>query len=90
MTPASASPSDHLIFAPVGITHLTGDNADLIRATAAGRSRIRVTTAAQLNGVPHVGTVVTMLTVFAFAQHTAEALPPASCSTRSKTPPPNT
>jgi hypothetical protein len=74
MTPASLSPSDRLIFAPVGITHLTGDNADLVRAAAAGRSRIRVTTAAQLNGVPHLGTVVTMLTVFAFAGHIAEAL----------------
>lgn len=48
-----ASPSDQLIFAPVGIAHLTADNADLVRAAAAGRSRIRVTTAAQLNGVPH-------------------------------------
>lgn len=69
-----ASPSDQLIFAPVGITHLTADNADLIRAAAAGRSRIRVTTAAQLNGVPHLGTVVTMLTVFAFARHAAGVL----------------
>ncbi len=74
MTPTSASPSDQLIFAPVGIAHLTGDNTDLVRAAAAGRSRIRITTAAQLNGVPHFGTVVTMLTVFALAQHTAEAL----------------
>jgi len=67
-------PSDNLIFAPVGITHLTEDNADLIRAAASGRSQIRVTTAAQLNGVPHFGTVVTMLTVFAFAQHCSEEL----------------
>lgn len=70
----SRHPSDDLIFAPVGITHLTADNADLIRAAAAGRSRIRITTAAQLNGVPHFGTVVTMLTVFAFAHHLADAL----------------
>jgi hypothetical protein len=74
MTASQASPSDQLIFAPVGITHLTADNADLLRAAAAGRSRIRVTTAAQLNGVPHLGTVVTMLTVFAFARHAADAL----------------
>ena len=67
-------PSDNLIFAPVGITHLTGDNSDLLKAAAAGRSQIRVTTAAQLNGVPHLGTVVTMLTVFAFAQHCSHAL----------------
>jgi hypothetical protein len=69
-----ASPSDQLIFAPVGIAHLTADNVDLVRAAAAGRSRIRVTTAAQLNGVPHLGTVVTMLTVFAFTRHAADAL----------------
>jgi hypothetical protein len=62
-------PSDNLVFAPVGITHLTGDNSDLLRALAAGRSQLRITTAAQLNGVPHLGTVVTILTVFAFAQH---------------------
>jgi len=67
-------PSDALIFAPVGISHLTGDNADLIRAAAAGRSQIRITTAAQLNGTPHLGTVVTMLTVFAVAQHCSIAL----------------
>ena len=74
MTALQASPSDELIFAPVGIAHLTRDNADLVRSAAAGRSRIRVTTAAQLNGVPHLGTVVTMLTVFAFARHAADAL----------------
>jgi hypothetical protein len=67
-------PSDNLIFAPVGITHLTGDNSDLLKAAAAGRSQIRVTTAAQLNGVPHLGTVVTMLTVFAFAKHASHSL----------------
>jgi hypothetical protein len=71
---SQASPSDQLIFAPVGIAHLTSDNADLIRVATAGRSRIRVTTASQLNGVPHLGTVVTMLTVFAFAQHAAATL----------------
>lgn len=74
MTALQASPGDQLIFAPVGIVHLTGDNADLIRAATVGRSRIRVTTAAQLNGVPHLGTVVTMLTVFAFARHAADTL----------------
>ncbi|MFC8845390.1 MULTISPECIES: hypothetical protein [unclassified Micromonospora] len=66
--------SDNLIFAPVGIAHLTSRNADLLRAAAAGRSALRVTTAAQLNGVPHFGTTVTILTVFAFAAHAADAL----------------
>jgi hypothetical protein len=74
VTAIQASPSDQLIFAPVGITHLTADNTDLIRAAARGRSQVRVTTAAQLNGVPHLGTVVTMLTVFAFARHAADTL----------------
>ncbi|MDG4795139.1 hypothetical protein [Micromonospora sp. WMMD1082] len=68
------SPSDDLVFAPVGIAHLTHRNADLLRAAAAGRSRLRITTAAQLNGVPHLGTTVTILTVFAFAAHAADAL----------------
>lgn len=68
------TPSDDLIFAPVGIAHLTNRNADLLRATATGRSALRVTTAAQLNGVPHFGTTVTILTVFAFAAQAANDL----------------
>ncbi|MEU7742069.1 hypothetical protein [Nonomuraea sp. NPDC049158] len=67
-------PSDSLIFAPVGIAHLTGDNADLLRSAAAGRSQLRITTAAQLNGVPHFGTVITMLTVFAVTAHASQVL----------------
>ncbi len=69
-----ARPADELIFAPVGIAHLTDDNTDLVRAHARGRSRLRVTTAAQLNGQPHLGTVVTMLGVFALAEHFANQL----------------
>ena len=52
MTGSPSNPSDELIFAPAGISHLTGDNADLVRSAAAGRSQLRMTTAAQLNGVP--------------------------------------
>jgi hypothetical protein len=74
VTRPSSHPSDNLIFAPVGITHLLGSNADLLRAACAGRSQIRITTAAQLNGVPHFGTVVTLLTVFALAQHSSDVL----------------
>jgi hypothetical protein len=74
MKPTATHPSDNLIFAPVGIAHLTNSNADLVRAAAKGRSRLRITTAAQLNGVPHLGTVVTMLTVFAYAAHCADEL----------------
>lgn len=62
------------IFAPVGIAHLTSDNVDLLRAAAAGRRCLRFTTAAQLNGNPHIGTVVTILTVFALARHAADRL----------------
>lgn len=64
----TTSPHD-LIFAPVGIAHLTADNADLLRAAARGRQRLRLTTAAQLNG-----TVVTVLSVFAIATHAADVL----------------
>lgn len=67
-------PSDTLIFTPVGIAHLTRDNASLLRAAATGCSQLRITTAAQLNGVPHFGTAVTVLSVFAIAAHVAEAL----------------
>ncbi|MGH3565796.1 MAG: hypothetical protein ACRDRH_07135 [Pseudonocardia sp.] len=63
-----------LIFAPVGIAHLTADNADLLRAAARGTQRLRVTTAAQLNGTPHIGTVVTVLAVFALTAHAADKL----------------
>lgn len=69
------TPSPHdLIFAPVGIAHLTRDNADLLRAAVRGKQRLRVTTAAQLNGTPHIGTVVTVLSVFAIASHVADVL----------------
>jgi hypothetical protein len=71
----SQGPStSELIFAPVGITHLTHDNADLLRAAAHGKRQLRVTTAAQLNGTPHIGTVVTMLSAFAITAHAADAL----------------
>lgn len=63
-----------LIFAPVGIAHLTDDNADLLRPAARGAQRLRVTTAAQLNGTPHIGTVVTVLSVFAITAHAADVL----------------
>lgn len=68
------SPPKELIFAPVGIAHLTHDNADLVRAAARGKQQLRATTAAQLNGTPHIGTVVTMLSVFAITAHAADVL----------------
>jgi hypothetical protein len=73
-TPVALPPSNELIFAPIGIAHLTDTNADLIHTAARGREWLRVTTAAQLNGTPHIGTVVTMLTVFALTSHAAETL----------------
>ncbi|SHG79752.1 hypothetical protein [Streptoalloteichus hindustanus] len=75
MPPTAQPPSSsELIFAPVGIAHLTRDNADLLRGAARGKQRLRITTAAQLNGTPHIGTVVTVLSVFAIAAHAREAL----------------
>lgn len=71
--PIHPTPSE-LIFAPVGIAHLTHDNTDLLRSAARGAQRLRVTTAAQLNGTPHIGTVVTMLAVFAITAHAANVL----------------
>ncbi|GAA1992646.1 hypothetical protein [Amycolatopsis minnesotensis] len=70
--PSPAAPE--LIFAPVGIAHLTHDNTDLLRAAARDKQRLRVTTAAQLNGTPHIGTVVTVLSVFAVAARAADVL----------------
>lgn len=70
----TASAARDLIFAPVGIAHLTDDNTDLLRAAARDRQHLRVTTAAQLNGTPHIGTVVTVLSVFALTAHAADAL----------------
>lgn len=66
--------TDTLVFAPVGIAHLTHDNVDLLRHAVAGKSCIRVTTAAQVNGRPHLGTVLTVLTAFALAKHASEVL----------------
>jgi hypothetical protein len=74
--PTTAPPPapGELIFAPLGIAHLTRDNTDLLRAAARGKQRLRVTTAAQLNGTPHIGTVVTVLTVFAITAHATDVL----------------
>ena len=74
--PTTAHPPapGELIFAPVGIAHLTRDNTDLLRAAARGKQRLRVTTAAQLNGTPHIGTVVTVLSVFAITAHAANGV----------------
>ncbi|WP_218003071.1 hypothetical protein [Nocardia asiatica] len=69
-----ATAPDDLIFAPVGIAHLTKSNTDLVRAAATGARQLRITTAAQLNGHPHVGTVVTVMCVFALAQRFATDL----------------
>lgn len=63
-----------LVYAPVGIAHLTGDNVDLLRSAALGRSRLRITTAAQINGKPHFGTVAAVLAVFALAEHASAVL----------------
>lgn len=70
MIPRTAS----LIYAPVGMAHLTSDNVDLLRPAAQGRSRLRFTTAAQINGKPHLGTAATVLAVFALAQHASDVL----------------
>ncbi|MGQ0777025.1 MAG: hypothetical protein ACT4NY_21850 [Pseudonocardiales bacterium] len=74
VTPLAPPSPGELIFAPIGIAHLTKTNADLFRASARGQQRLRVTTAAQLNGTPHIGTVVTVLTVFALATYAADTL----------------
>lgn len=66
--------SDDLIIAPVGITHLAGETTDLLRPAAVGAERLRITTAAQLNGQPHLGTVTSVLTAFAVAAHASERL----------------
>lgn len=62
----------NLYFAPTGIAHLTDTNTDLVRAAACGRSRLRATTAAQLNGHPHLGTVTTIMAVFALTNRMAD------------------
>lgn len=72
--PTPAPTPGELTFAPVGIAHLTHDNADLLRPAARGAQRLRVTTAAQLNGTPHIGTVVTILSTFAITAHAADVL----------------
>jgi hypothetical protein len=55
MPAESLSPdARELIFAPVGIAHLTSDKHR--SAAARSKQRLRVTTAAQLNGTPHIGT----------------------------------
>lgn len=63
-----------LYFAPTGIAHLTRTNTDLVRVAARDCSRLRVTTAAQLNGQPHLGTTTTIMAVFALTARLADDL----------------
>lgn len=74
MPTTAPPPPSELTFAPVGIAHLTGDNVDLLRSAASDEQQLRVTTAAQLNGTPHIGTAVTMLSVFAITAHAGDVL----------------
>ena len=63
-----------IVLAPVGITHIASDLADLVRVRAAGRDRIEVNTSAQPNSHPHLGSITTLATAFAMAEHLQRAL----------------
>jgi hypothetical protein len=71
---APTTPPPSLYFAPVGIAHLTDSVTDLVRHAAEGAQILRATSAAQLNGIPHLGTVTTLMSVFAFSAHASRDL----------------
>lgn len=65
--------SREVFFPPVGIVHLLDDIVDLVAPRAPG-SRITVATASQPNSNPHLGTITTIMSSFALAEHLRQKL----------------
>lgn len=58
-----------IVFPPVGIAHITSNIADLVQYDISGKKRIHVHCASQPNSYPHLGTITTLMTAFAVAEH---------------------
>ena len=64
----------NVFYPPVGIAHITQDIADLVRPHVNGKTSIIINTSSQPNSHPHLGTLTTMMTAFAIANHLQASL----------------
>lgn len=65
---------EKVFYPPVGIAHILNDLNDLIKYRIPGTEKIIINTSSQPNGVPHLGTMMSLACVFAFAKHIEENL----------------
>lgn len=64
----------NVFYPPVGIVHNIDDIVNLVEPHLEGKQSIVVNTSAQPNSHPHLGTITTMMTAFAVAQHLQQRL----------------
>lgn len=58
-----------VFYPPVGIAHITNDLIDLILYKYKNQKQIIINTSAQPNSSPHLGTITTIMSAFALAEH---------------------
>jgi len=70
-TPINNKPSKRYpdVFAPVALSHICHQVADLVVARVGCQKAIELNTSAQPNSNPHLGTVTTIFSAFALAEH---------------------
>lgn len=69
-----ATPEEReVLFPPVGIAHITRDLSDLVRRRVKGRQGIELSCSMQPNGSPHIGSLVTLMTVVALGRHFSDS-----------------
>ena len=65
---------DKVFYPPVGIAHILNDLIDLLKYRINGKEKIIINTSSQPNGIPHLGTMMSLACVFAFAKHIRDNL----------------
>jgi hypothetical protein len=61
-----------VLFPPVGIAHITRDISDLAQSRIKDQSGFELSCSMQPNSNPHIGSLVTLMTVFALGEHFSE------------------
>tara|TARA_Y100000310_G_scaffold343257_1_gene450021 strand:+ start:861 stop:1955 length:1095 start_codon:yes stop_codon:yes gene_type:complete len=63
-----------ILYPPTIIGHITDHIADLFRHRVKGKDMIKVGYGCQLNGQPHLGTAISLMSTYALAEHLQEKL----------------
>lgn len=58
----------YVFYPPVGIAYVTKDLSDLIKYKLHNKKKIIINTSSQPNSIPHLGTLMTIMTAFALAK----------------------